>query len=69
MLGPITDERRALAGAMADAWTGFAIDGSPRGRLADWPLYSTARRATMRLDLEPEVVDAPWDDERAVWEA
>jgi para-nitrobenzyl esterase len=67
MLGPITDERRRLAAAMADAWVGFAVDGSPRGALADWPAYDADRRATMRLDVEPEVVDAPWDDERAVW--
>ncbi len=67
MLGPITDDRRRLAAAMADAWVGFATDGTPRGALADWPTYDPDRRATMRLDLEPEVVDAPWDDERAVW--
>ena len=67
MLGPITDERRGLAAAMADAWVGFATDGRPAGRLGEWPTFDPRRRATMRLDLEPEVVDAPWDDERAVW--
>jgi carboxylesterase type B len=67
MLGPITDERRRLAAAMADAWVGFATDGRPTGPLDNWPTFDPGRRATMRLDLEPEVVDAPWDDERAVW--
>jgi carboxylesterase type B len=67
MLGAITEERRRLAAAMADAWVGFATDGRPRGDLAEWPTFDPERRATMLLDLEPEVVDAPWDDERAVW--
>jgi para-nitrobenzyl esterase len=67
MLGPITDDRRRLATAMADAWVGFATDGRPTGLLAEWPTFDLDRRATMQLDLEPEVVDAPWDDERAVW--
>jgi carboxylesterase type B len=67
MLGPITHERRDLATAMADAWVGFATDGRPAGALDEWPTFDPDRRATMLLDLEPEVVDAPWDDERAVW--
>jgi para-nitrobenzyl esterase len=67
MLGEITDARRRLATAMADAWVGFATDGRPVGELAHWPLYDEDRRATMVLDEVCEVVDAPHHDERRIW--
>jgi carboxylesterase type B len=67
MLGPATPERRVLAAAMADAWAGFATDGAPKGDLSDWPHYDLERRATMRLAVDHEILDAPWDAERAVW--
>ncbi|HLS77711.1 MAG TPA: carboxylesterase family protein [Nocardia sp.] len=45
---------QALADLVHGAWVRFASTG----RL-DWPEYEPTRRATMRLDLHPEVVDDP----------
>jgi carboxylesterase type B len=53
-----------LARAMHAAWVAFATTGDP-----GWPRYDLARRATMRFDLESEVVDDPRAKERLLWEA
>ena len=36
-------------------------------RLPEWPAYDTQRRATMRFDVTPEIVDDPMGDDRAAW--
>lgn len=67
-VGEATDAMRAMATAMADAWTAFARDGRPAApSLPEWPAYDRERRATMRLDERSEVVDDPFGDERAAW--
>lgn len=68
MLGEITEERRRLAGSVADAWVAFATTGDPTSPgLGRWPTYDPDRRATMVLDVDPAVVDDPHGDERRLW--
>jgi para-nitrobenzyl esterase len=67
MLGPITDERRALAARMSSAWVAFAERADPSTAELAWPRYDTDRRATMRLDTDPGVIEDPQRDERRIW--
>jgi carboxylesterase type B len=53
-----------LADRMHAAWVAFATTGDP-----GWPRYDLARRATMRFDVTPEVVDDPRPALRRIWEA
>lgn len=53
---------QALADAMHRAWIAFATTGDP-----GWPRYDRDRRATMRFDVTPTVVDDPRAAERALW--
>jgi para-nitrobenzyl esterase len=58
-----------IADVMHAAWVAFARDGVPRApTLPDWPRYELTRRATMRFDSEPLVVQDPDAAERALWE-
>jgi para-nitrobenzyl esterase len=68
-VGPVEEQHRALAGAMADAWVAFARSGTPAAAgLPAWPAYEAGRRATMRLDVGLcEVVDDPMGGERELW--
>lgn len=52
-----------LADTMHRAWVAFATHGDP-----GWPRYDLPRRATMRFDTTPEVVDDPRARERLLWE-
>ena len=51
------------------AWSSFmrgeprAPDGTP------WPRYDAVRRATLLVDVEPSIVDAPMEAERTAWDA
>ncbi len=64
--GPEAD---ALSAAVQDAWIAFARDGSARtDALADWQPYDTGKRSTAIFDQPLAVQDAPFDDERALWE-
>jgi carboxylesterase type B len=51
-----------LADTMHTSWVSFATDGDP-----GWPQYDLTRRATMRFDLQPQVVDDPRSWERDLW--
>ncbi|NUP26074.1 MAG: carboxylesterase/lipase family protein [Nocardia sp.] len=53
---------QGLADLMHRTWVRFAGTGR-----VDWPRYEPERRATMRLDLEPAVVDDPYPTRR-LWE-
>ena len=58
----------ALAGAMHGAWVSFVTTGVPQHPgLPEWPVYDTARRATMWLDDESRIVDDPLAEERVLW--
>ncbi len=65
LFGPLLgeDPPRELAATMHAAWVSFATTGDP-----GWPGYEPARRATMRFDLNPGVVDDPRLWERALWD-
>jgi len=55
-------ERHAIANTMHQAWLQFAQTGDP-----GWPAYDVPRRATMRFDREPEVLDDPDGVQRQAW--
>ena len=61
LAGPNPPQR--LADAMHAAWVAFAVNGNP-----GWPRYDLVRRATMRFDETPELVDDPRSTERVLWE-
>ncbi len=61
-------ERQAIADAMHAAWIAFARTGDPNvAALPEWPVYDTQRRATMRFDVSPEILDDPMGDDRSAW--
>jgi para-nitrobenzyl esterase len=63
-------EVEALSLAMMRAWLAFAKTGDPNfdGAVVPWPLYDTERRSTMIFDKTIRVEDAPFDEERGVWD-
>ena len=64
-----TPAAQRLSERMQDAWLAFARTGRPRAAgLPEWPAYAPPRRATMVFADEPQVVDAPQEAERAVWD-
>lgn len=68
--GDVTDEMRALATAMADAWVEFARTGAPTsGGLPPWPVYDEDQRSTMILDVVPTVEADPATHVRELWSA
>ncbi|MGY1633498.1 carboxylesterase/lipase family protein [Geodermatophilus sp. SYSU D01186] len=64
MLGGALGEHppQELADLVHGAWVSFATTGDP-----GWPRYDLARRAVMRLDTSPRVVDDPYARERGLW--
>ena len=55
---------------MMDAWIAFARNGNPsHERIGAWPAYDADRRATMIFGPERKVVDAPFPEELAAWDA
>ena len=63
--GPASEEMRAMALRMHDAWHTFARTGAPGG---DWPTYTAGERPVMQFNLESQVVDDPNAAERVAWE-
>jgi para-nitrobenzyl esterase len=47
---------------MHRAWVNFAATGDP-----GWPQFDLARRATMRFDVQPELVEDPMAAENRIW--
>ena len=66
-------ERRLLSNRIMDAWLSFARTGNPNAMhdpgVPIWPSYTVPKRATMSWNVAPQVVDAPLDGERALWDA
>jgi len=59
----------ALSDKMMGAWLAFARYGDPNHPgLPTWAAYDTERRATMFLGQKCELVDAPSDEQRRIWE-
>jgi len=58
-----------LSHTMQDALLAFARTGNPSPEgIGAWPSYDADQRATMILDLEPGIMDAPREAERQFWE-
>jgi para-nitrobenzyl esterase len=63
--GPDAD---ALSQKIQDAWTAFARTGDPSCKsIGKWESYGD-RRVTMILDKECRLENAPYEEERAVWD-
>lgn len=59
-----------LAEQIQAAWIAFAHSGKPDpAGFDDWPAYDAKRRATMILDADCRVENAPLEEERQVWES
>ena len=57
-----------LSEQMMDAWLAFARNGNPnRNGLVNWPIYDGTKRSTMIFDKESKCMDAPFEEERALW--
>lgn len=55
---------------MMDAWIAFARTGDPaHDGIGPWPPYGPSDRHTMIFDVESGVQAAPFEEERAIWEA
>ena len=66
-LGPNPDYD--LSTKMMAAWTSFARNGNPNNdQLPHWPAYDTNSRATMIFGNKVEVLNAIFEQERAVWD-
>ncbi|HSW58786.1 MAG TPA: carboxylesterase/lipase family protein [Dehalococcoidales bacterium] len=63
--GPDVDK---LSDEIQRAWSAFARTGNPSiPQLGDWPQYS-AKRETMILGKISHVEEAPYEEERAIWD-
>jgi para-nitrobenzyl esterase len=61
-------EALALSARMQRAWLSFARTGDPsHDDIGEWPGWDAERRATMVFGAESGAVDAPRDEELAVW--
>jgi para-nitrobenzyl esterase len=59
-----------LSDQMLGAWSAFARWGDPSlGGGGEWPAWDPVQRSTMVFGNPSELVDAPRDEELAVWEA
>ena len=53
---------------MQDAWLSFARTGNPGcASLGEWPPYCD-RRKTMLLGRECRIEEAPYEEERRIWD-
>lgn len=63
--GPFWGARRALADRLKTHIIHFVHNGRP---VADWPLFTAARRATLVFNLKDRVVDDPEPARRLAWQ-
>jgi para-nitrobenzyl esterase len=64
-------EARNLAARMSEAWVAFAATGNPNSEksgLPKWPLYDSAKRATMIFDTQSKVINDPQQEQRLIFE-
>ena len=58
-----------LSQRMMDSWIAFAHTGNPNCEsIPEWIPYNTKTRSTMFIGEEFKSVNAPFDEERAVWD-
>ena len=62
--GFATGARRALIERMQRHWVHFVEQGRPE---ADWPAYTSERRAIRLFDREDRIVEDPTDIRREAW--
>jgi para-nitrobenzyl esterase len=63
------EELETFSNLIMDTWISFAKTGDPNhSGLPKWPKYDLNNRATMILKQDPEIVNAPMDEERFAWE-
>jgi para-nitrobenzyl esterase len=63
-------EADALSQRMMDAWIAFARTGDPsHAGIGTWPPYTTGERQTMVFARRSGAQAAPFEEERAVWDA
>ncbi len=68
LTGAVTDDMRALATTMNEAWASFARTGDPSTpTLADWPQWDPETRPTMVLDTDSRIELDPAGHELEVW--
>jgi para-nitrobenzyl esterase len=59
-----------LAGQMMDAWIAFAKTGDPsHAAIGRWQAYDSSERRTMIFDRHCRAEAAPFEEERAIWDA
>jgi para-nitrobenzyl esterase len=59
-----------LTGQMMDAWIAFAKTGNPtHASIGPWPAYSASERQTMIFGKHCGAQSAPFEEERAIWDA
>jgi para-nitrobenzyl esterase len=59
-----------LSESMMDAWLAFARTGDPsHAGIGEWPTYNRSRRATMIFGSDSHLDNAPYDQERLMWES
>src|SRR4051795_558796 len=64
--GPEADR---LSEQMMDTWLAFARSGDPNtSGLPEWSTYDGTQRATMVFGAQTHVENAPYDDERVLWQ-
>ena len=63
-------EATQLSEQMMDAWLAFARNGDPNTppALPEWSTYDGTQRATMVFGAQTHVENAPYDDERLIWQ-
>src|SRR3954469_1348770 len=62
-------EANRLSEQMMDAWLAFARSGDPNtSGLSEWSTYDGTQRATMVFGAQTHVENAPYDDERVLWQ-
>lgn len=63
------DAADTLAGVVMDTWINFARTGNPQSdALPDWAPYDAQSRTTAILGHPAELVCAPFEEERALWD-
>ena len=69
MVGEPTDDTRALAHAISEAWLAFARSGDPNhAALPRWQPYDLVKRPVMLFDVPPRAAEDPQRDERLAME-
>ena len=67
-LGGARPERLVAARHMAELWATFARTGKPAATgVPEWPAFTLAERASLRIDAPCEVIDNRYSAELALW--